>query len=417
MKLKYTTILAIASAIFTSGCNGIGGLTYANWSSAQKKEFLQILRQDRYSSICDMQDMILQYSQTKDEKILNKLLIKYAENLENSCIDKSYFKEAIKEKKEQNITTYFEFYDEYVDSDDIMKRVKKRESINSILSTYIPSMPQFFPLINAYNTAASPAQKYKIKLNIERVKLLKSESWDTYALINIPEYKFRFFENRQKVMEFRTIVGRPTWQTPIFSSVMKYITVHPTWNVPDNIARKEIISRIIKDSSYLENHNMVIKKDYAINSPTIDPSKIDWEQYLTPKWSKKELPYKIIEQSGSANALGNVKFMFPNRFAVYMHDTNNKRLFNRRRRAFSHGCIRLQKPLNLLGYLSSYYTKAKFEDVGTFLKAEKIKFVSLTTTIPVHIIYLTAYIKGGKVNFFNDVYGFDKITKLNISTK
>jgi len=417
MKLRYTTAFAIASAIFISGCNGIGSSASGNWSSAQKEEFLQILQQDTYSSVCNMHEMIAQYNKTEDEKILNKLLVNYAENLANSCIDKSSFKAAIKAKEAQNIKTHYEFYDEYVSSGDIMAKLKKGESIKSILSPYVPAMPQFFPLINAYNAAVSPVQKYKIKLNIERVKLLKPDGWDTYVLINVPEYKFRFFENGQKSMEFKVIVGRQTWQTPIFSSVMKYITVHPTWNVPDNIARKEIIPHIIKDPSYLKRHNMVVKKDYAPDSPTVNPSKVNWKLYLTPEWSVKELPYKIIEQSGSHNALGTVKFMFPNRFSVYMHDTNNKKLFYRQDRAFSHGCMRLEKPLKLLGHLSTYYTKDKFEDVGGFLKAKKTKYVSLATKIPVHIVYLTAYVENGMVNFFSDVYGFDRMTKLNIPTK
>jgi len=88
-------------------------------------------------------------------------------------------------------------------------------------------------------------------MNIERVKLLKPTGWDTYVLVNVPEYKFRFFENGVKSLEFKVITGRQTWQTPIFSSTMKYITVNPTWNVPDNIARKEEIPHIIRDSSYL----------------------------------------------------------------------------------------------------------------------------------------------------------------------
>jgi len=417
MKIRYGIVLSLASAFIMSGCVGSGVLgSGGSWSSAQKDEFLQILQEDRYSSVCDLNGMVSQYQQTKDDKILTNLLVKYAENLANGCIDQDSFQAALRAKKAQKIKTHYEFYNEYVSSSDITSKLAKGDSIKNILSPYVPQMPQFFPLIEAYNSAVSPVQKYKIKMNIERVKLLKSTGWDTYVLINVPEYKFRFFENGVKSLEFKVITGRQTWQTPIFSSTMKYITVNPTWNVPDNIARKEEIPHIIRDSSYLRRHHMVVKKDYAPDSPTINPSTINWKKYLTPEWAHRELPYKIIEQSGSHNALGRVKFMFPNRFSVYMHDTNNKKLFFRQDRAFSHGCVRLEKPLALLGHLSTSYTKEHFNDVGQFLKAKKTKYVSLSRTIPVHIVYLTAYVENGVVNFFNDVYGFDRITKLRVPT-
>jgi len=129
------------------------------------------------------------------------------------------------------------------------------------------------------------------------------------------------------------------------------------------------------------------------------------------------LPYKIIEKSSSRNALGRVKFMFPNRFSVYMHDTNMKKLFQYSQRAYSHGCIRLEQPLRLLGHLSTFYTKKKFEEVGEILKTKKTTYVALATYIPVHIVYLTAYVDNGMVNFFADIYGFDRMMKLRVPTK
>ena len=417
MKIRYGIALSLASAFIISGCGGFGSIGSSSWSDSQRNEFIQILQEDKYSSVCDLQPMVAQYQQTKDDKILSELLVKYSENLANSCIDQNAFKAGIRAKEAKNIKTHYEFYNEYVSSSDIMTKLKSGATVSSILDAYVPQMPQFFPLIDAYNAAVSPVQKYKIKQNIERVKLLKPTGWSTYVLINVPEYKFRFFENGQKVMEFKVVVGRQTWQTPIFSSTMKYITVHPTWNVPDNIARKEIIPAIIRDKSYLRRHNMVVKKDYAPDSPKVDPSSVNWKLYLTPEWANKNLPYKIIEQASSRNALGTVKFMFPNRFSVYMHDTNSKGLFSRQLRAYSHGCIRLEKPLTLLGHLSTYYTKQKFEEVGAILKAKKTKYVGLAQKIPVHIVYLTAYVENGVVNFYTDIYGFDKITKLKVPTK
>jgi len=414
MKFKIGLAVAVGVSFFLSGCGGIG--LGSNWSSAQEREFFEILHDDTYSSLCNLRPMVTQYQKTKDTRILSQLLVKYTENLANGCIDQSSFEAAIREKETQGINTHYEFYNQYVSSSDIMAQLKKGSSIKSILEPYVPQMPQFFPLISAYKSAVSPVQKYKIKLNIERVKLLKPDGWDTYIMVNVPEFKFRFFENGVKRLEFKVVVGKPTWQTPIFSSMMKYITVHPTWNVPDNIARKEEIPKIIKDPSYLRRHNMVVKRDYGLDSPTVDPKSVHWKQYLSPEWAHKPLPYKIIEQASSRNALGHVKFMFPNRFSVYMHDTNNKKLFNYEYRAFSHGCVRLEKPLKLLGYIASSYTKQSFEQVADMLKNKKTGYVKLERKIPVHIVYLTAYVEDGVVHFFNDIYGFDRMQKLNIPT-
>ena len=414
MKLRYKIFGALVASFLVTGCGNNGVLSSSSgWSNSQKNEFLEILQEDRYSSICDLQPTLLQYQQTKDDKVLTNLLINYTENLANGCIDIDGFKRALKER---NPNAHYEFYLEYVNSSDILAKLKQGESIENILAPYVPQMPQFYPLINAYNSAISPIQKYKIKLNIERVKLLKPDGWDTYILINIPEYKFRLFENGEKTLEFNVIVGKPSWPTPVFSALLKYITIHPTWNVPDNIARKEEIPKIIRDKNYLKRHNMVVKRDYGLDSPTVDPSKINWKEYLKPEWENKELPYKIIELSGSRNALGRVKFMFPNRYSVYMHDTNNKKLFNYQQRAFSHGCIRLEKPLKLLGHLSTFYTKQKFEEVGAILKEKKTRYVSLAQKIPVHIVYLTAYVEDGMVHFFNDIYGYDRMQKLRVPT-
>ena len=413
MRLKIS-IIALA-ALFYSGCQGPGiGGSSSSWSGSQKEEFINILNEDRYSSVCDLQPMINQYKQTKDDKILTKLLYRYSENLANSCIDIPAFKRALRAKSDKAV---YEVYEEYVSNSDIAAKLKSGASVDTILQAYAPATPQFQALINAYNASASPTEQYKIKLNIERTKILKPTGWDgTYIVVNVPEFKFRLYENGQKSLEFNVITGKPSWPTPIFSSIMKYITVNPTWNVPDNIARKEEIPKIIRDKSYLKRHNMVVKKDYGLDSPTVNPNKVNWKEYLKPEWANKDLPYKIIEQASKRNALGVVKFIFPNRHSVYMHDTPNKRLFSRQVRAFSHGCIRLQKPLKLLGHISTFYTTQNFDEVGGILKAKKTKYVNLKQKIPVHITYLTRYADDGMLIRGVDIYGYDKITKLKIPT-
>jgi len=424
MKLSLKIVISVTTALVISGCSGFGTPSAGasdTLTDAQKQEFLSILEQDRYSSLCNLTPMLEQYKATKNDQILSQLLVKYADNLANSCIDREAFKRALDRRHAQKINAVYQMHEEYVSSSDIFSKLKAGASVKSVLDPFVPPTPQFFKLIEAYNTAGSPELQQKIKLNIERTKLMDPDPsrWSTYVLINVPEFKFRLFENGQEQpsLEFNVITGRPTWPTPIFDSTLKYISVNPTWNVPDNIARKEEIPHILKDKSYLRRHNMVVKRDYAPDSPTVDPSTINWKQYLTPEWANKELPYKIIEQSSSHNALGRVKFLFPNKYSVYMHDTNNKKLFANQVRAFSHGCIRLEKPLKFLGHLSTFYTTKKFEEVGEFLKSKDTKTVGLAQKIPVHIVYLTAYVDNGMVNFFQDVYAFDQMQHLKAPVK
>ncbi len=415
--MKIKLILATATIAILTSCQGPSLINNTILNDAQKSEFINILNEDRYSSICDLNPLIEQYKMTKNDKILDDIFFRYTQNLANSCIDIPTLKKGLAMKQANGIKAVYKIYEDYVDKNYIKEELKKGATVESVLAPYIPKTPQFQKLITAYNTTEDEILRNKIKINIERTKLFKNEGWDTYILINVPEFKLRLFENGQKSLEFPVIVGRPTWPTPIFSAMMKYITVYPTWNVPDSIARKEEIPRIIRDKNYLKRHNMVVKKDYAPDSPTINPRTINWKEYLKPEWENKELPYKIIELSSSRNALGRVKFLFPNKYSVYMHDTNNKKLFNKEVRAFSHGCIRLSQPLRLLGHISSFYTKQNFEEVGQILKTKKTKYISLKQKIPVHIVYLTAYVENGVVNFFRDIYDYDKFTKLKLPIK
>jgi murein L,D-transpeptidase YcbB/YkuD len=252
-------------------------------------------------------------------------------------------------------------------------------------------------------------------MSLERAKLMKPdpELWRTYFLVNIPEFKVRFFEEGREAFEMKVVVGQKTSQTPNFSAKMKYVVLNPTWNVPDNIARAEEIPNILRKKNYLKRKRMVVLKSYDIDSTPVDPRTINWRKYLRPEWKKKELPYKLVQLPAKGNALGRVKFMFPNGNSVYMHDTPMKHLFKKEYRAYSHGCIRLDKPMMMLEYLASrgYLTK-NWEEVKALLATWKLKEVSLRTYIPVHVGYFTAYPTGGGLRFFPDVYSFDKLMKL-----
>ena len=205
-------------------------------------------------------------------------------------------------------------------------------------------------------------RKVQKNLTLERISTPKASQ---YVLVNIPEFKMHYYEYHEAVLNMKTVVGKRSMRTPVFNRNMKYIVKNPRWNVPPSIYKNEYAD---KTDEYLS------KKGFAFNSEG-----------------------KLYQKSGSKNALGVVKFLFPNKYNVYMHDTPSKSLFNKTSRAFSHGCIRLEKPLellNLLGY--DYDTKRN-------------KWLTLENQIPVHVEYHTVWVDDNDiVQFRDDVYGYEK---------
>jgi hypothetical protein len=414
--MKKIVLWIMVAMLFMSGCTVDPELRKSGWSYAQKNDLLAILKADKYASLCELKPTYEKYMQTHEAKLLNKLLVGYTQNLANSCINLSSFKALQRSKNARKIKTYYEIDVQSAKASDIMLKLQSGKSIEDILAPYIPTSPQFKRLLSHYHAMKNSADKAKlskIKHSIERTKIMKPKKGDTYVLINIPEYTFRLFEQNSKKMEFNVVVGKRAWQTPVFSSVLKYVVLNPAWNVPDNIARDELIPRLVRNPNYLKRKNMVVRRDYNIASEDIDPKSVDWKLYLTKEYKHKNLPFKLIQRSSNRNALGTVKFMFPNRFSVYMHDTQSKSLFKRKKRAYSHGCIRLAEPQKLLKHVSNHYTSHGFGEIKKRSGTKKTNYVNLKQHIPVNIVYFTAYVKeDGTLKFFSDVYGFDASQKL-----
>jgi len=204
----------------------------------------------------------------------------------------------------------------------------------------------------------------KVKKNLVLESLVHKKP-DTYVLVNIPEFTMHYYENSWPVLNMKVIVGKPNMRTPVFHRNMQYIVENPRWNVPPSIYAKEYAG---KSESYLR------KKGLYYNSEG-----------------------KLYQKPGSRNSLGRVKFLFPNKFNVYMHDTPSKYLFNRYRRAYSHGCIRLEKPFALLNRLGYSY------------KPGKTRWITLKHTIPVYVEYHTVWVDdNGIVQFRPDIYGYER---------
>lgn len=220
-----------------------------------------------------------------------------------------------------------------------------------------------------------------IIVNMERCRWFSSPSLvsDSYIFINIPAYQLRYFENGISVLESKVVVGKALHKTVVFSADMKYIVFSPYWNVPKSILNKEILPAIAKNPNYLQTHNM------------------EWHNG------------GVRQKPGPKNALGMVKFLFPNSNLIYLHDTPSKSLFDEEKRAFSHGCIRLEKPLALAHLLMKKDKKWPSSRIETAMKSGIEKWYALPKKIPVYISYFTAWVtKDGEIHFYEDVYQRDE---------
>jgi murein L,D-transpeptidase YcbB/YkuD len=247
---------------------------------------------------------------------------------------------------------------------------------------------------------------YRIKqimINMERLRWAPVDMEKEYLLINIPEFKLYLFENGKQIWTTNIIVGRSATQTTIFKGNISQIILNPYWEVPARIAKKEIVPHIKRDSIYLNKNNIkVFLENKIVNSSTID-----WSQY------KENIPFTFRQKPGKNNALGKIKFLFPNVYSIYLHDTPSKELFGDTKRAFSHGCIRVAEPQILALYLlkdNKDWNKIKIDKILQTNNETKIQIIP---TIPIYIMYFTAWVdNNGQLNFRNDLYNLDsKLSK------
>jgi L,D-transpeptidase YcbB len=227
---------------------------------------------------------------------------------------------------------------------------------------------------------AAPLSKRieQIIVNMERCRWLPNETNEDYLYVNIPQFKLVAMENDSMVFSCNVVVGKSTNKTVIFRGDMKYVVFSPYWNVPNSIINKEILPAMRRNPNYLAKHNMEYNGG------------------------------KIRQKPGPNNSLGLVKFLFPNSFNIYLHDTPSKSLFNEDKRAFSHGCIRVSEPFQLAKYLLRHTDNWTDEKIRAAMNSGNEQYVTLKKTVPVYLVYLTAFVDPrGKLNFRDDIYGRD----------
>ncbi|MEC5146569.1 L,D-transpeptidase family protein [Chitinophaga sp. 212800010-3] len=236
-------------------------------------------------------------------------------------------------------------------------------------------------IVNVLNVPADERLK-KLLLNTERMKWMPAATSGRLITVNIPAFMLHANDNNKRVFDMRVVVGKEGHSTTMFSGMLNQVVFSPHWNIPRSIIKREILPAMSRNKNYLSSKNMEIRGE------------------------RNGMPV-IRQRPGPRNALGRVKFLFPNSYNIYFHDTPEKRLFDRDNRAYSHGCIRLKDPLEMATFVLDGMPRWTTERIDTAMNSGKEKFVTVKYPVPVIITYFTAWADQGNIHFANDVYGHD----------
>jgi murein L,D-transpeptidase YcbB/YkuD len=241
----------------------------------------------------------------------------------------------------------------------------------------------------------------QIRINMERWRWMPRDLGDRYILVNVPAYQMQVMEGDKPALAMRVVVGDPKHTTPLFSDEMTTVVFSPNWNVPESIIRKEMVPRLVNDPGYLERQDIQV---VGTSGDVVDAEGVDWGDEA----AVARLHFR--QEPGPKNALGLVKFLFPNQFDVYLHDTPTDSLFNKERRALSHGCIRLENPLALAQYVLRDRPEWTTEKISEAMNAGQEQGVPLKEHLPVHIGYFTAWVNpDASVTYTDDPYKLDQM--------
>lgn len=262
-------------------------------------------------------------------------------------------------------------------------------------------------LVSSLNS--SDAEKFcRIAINLDRYKLMPDTMPLRYIWVNLPSYFLQVIDNDTIALESRVVIGKSKTRTPLLTSAISDMVTYPQWTIPNSIIVKEILPALKRNPGYLA------RKGYNLftwKGEEVDPYSVNWSKYT------KGIPYKIVQGSGDANALGIMKFNFPNKYSVYLHDTNQRYLFKNENRSLSHGCVRVQEWEQLVWYIHGLDSVASVNTNTRFLPSDSIRnwlahkekhVIPVKTKLPVYFRYFTAAGINGKLVFYNDIYNEDQ---------
>jgi murein L,D-transpeptidase YcbB/YkuD len=290
-----------------------------------------------------------------------------------------------------------------VDLGERLRAALDGSGVRDTLESLAPVHPQYKGLQAALARARKEGNTEdveRISMNLERWRWVPSDLGDRHVLVNVPSYQMQVIEGEEPVLAMRVIVGAPDTPTPLFSDNMTYVVFSPYWNIPESILREETLPRLIEDPEYLARNNMEV---VGTSGEVVDAGAVDWDDVEATKG------LRFRQAPGPENALGLVKFIFPNHFSVYLHDTPGDALFKKEARALSHGCIRVEQPVALAEYVLADRESWTSPRIMKAMNAKEEQSVTLKKPLPVHIGYWTAWVEeDGHVTFTDDPYGIDR---------
>ncbi|MCX6133404.1 MAG: L,D-transpeptidase family protein [Ignavibacteriales bacterium] len=244
----------------------------------------------------------------------------------------------------------------------------------------------------------------QIRVNLDRWRSAPHDLGQNSIRINIPDFRLSVFENGKEVETMKVVLGLPNWQTPVFSAELTQVLFNSHWMAPEDIVEKEMINYMKADSNYLRSNNMSLWRMVRDSLVQIDPRTVDW-----PSMNEKTVDFRLRQEAGPQNIMGQVKFLMPNRYNIYLHDTPYRDDFRKMNRMFSHGCIRLERPSDLAEFVLRQFPHWARERIDTVIARNTEQTVLLKKPIPVHILYYTVWReKDGSIQFRDDHYGLDR---------
>jgi L,D-transpeptidase YcbB len=284
--------------------------------------------------------------------------------------------------------------DSLVYDNELVKQIKKFQMRHGLPTDGVIGDKTAYFLNQSFKEKAD-----QILVNIERIRWTTADYGDAYISVNIPEFKLRIFEEDQKTLEMNVVVGALQNPTPIFQDTLEYLVFSPTWTVPPGIMKSEVLPKLLKNPNHYSNRDYVFYK----GGKEIDPALESWENANVSQ-------YRVVQKAGPNNALGLVKFMMPNRFNVYLHDTPDHSHFQKSFRALSHGCVRLDDPTKLAAYFLNDRNEWTSSNIRAAMQTGTPTTVKLTKNYPVYLEYFTVWVDAnGSVQFREDIYGHDHV--------
>lgn len=257
--------------------------------------------------------------------------------------------------------------------------------------------------LKALNVGATDRLK-QVMLNMERLRWLPHDLGNRHIMVNIAAFTLEAFENNSEKLSMKVIVGQSYQKTPVFSEFMTYLEINPFWNVPQKIVVEEFLPKLKTNPGYFAANKFELLSGWSDDSRRLNPYHFDWRS-IHPK----NFPGRVRQRPGANNALGRIKFMLPNPFHVYLHDTPTKSLFNKAKRAFSHGCIRVEQPQELAVFVLNDSAWSQ-QRIASMIQSGRRAVVRIKDPIPVHLLYLTAWVgDSGRLNFREDLYDRDPV--------